>query len=173
MAITLNLFCNGAVGFIDWLDEWRSIGAGVFLPIDLRELSKFGDIIIVGIIVLAGGVPEIKCQHSGHQLTNLGIAMTKGKEAIIMRLHRERVRTVKLLVQRAQHGLSPCFRRAIFAGAHDDSSNETELSHRWRRRALFYSQLIISQPSIFLVQRPAVGSIDWLGLGRMVRDCLC
>src|SRR5436189_938031 len=46
--------------------------------------------------------------------------------------------------------------------------NETELSHRWRRRrASLYSQLstIISQPSTFLVQRPAVSSIAWLGGG--------
>src|SRR5438105_12258866 len=41
--------------------------------------------------------------------------------------------------------------------------NETELSHRWRRRAWQKSRTV-SQNQTWTSQRPAVGSSDWLGL---------
>jgi len=43
------------------------------------------------------------------------------------------------------------------------ASNETELSHRWRRRALASVFYFLISPLQFS-KRPAVGSSDWLGL---------
>ena len=81
----------------------------------------------------------------------------------LLRAERERFRPqiANLGFDREHHTpqLSPLISMAV----HGDGPNEKEPSHRWRRRASILLSAIISHPSTFLVQRPAVGFSDWSG----------
>jgi hypothetical protein len=60
-------------------------------------------------------------------------------------------------------GRSTDANKLIMWGEREMSSNETELSHRWRERALPQSLMLKSYEK-YSSERPTVGWSDWLGL---------
>src|SRR5438094_370258 len=66
------------------------------------------------------------------------------------------------------HSRNPQEKRSVLR---HHRSNEKELSHRWRKRALLRS-LISKASKSYSSERPAVGWSDWLGPVRSIRAAL-
>src|SRR5215218_6757789 len=75
------------------------------LPINVWQLGQLGEVIRVGVTVLAHRVPNVERKNGGDQFLGLSLAMAQGKQSLVMLSNLRRFWTIQLVLNCAEHQL--------------------------------------------------------------------
>src|SRR5215469_9624638 len=75
----------------------------ILSPINLRQTLQLCDVVCIGVIVTALGVPNVKRQQRGNQLSRFRVAAPQRQQPLVMRSHLWSVRAIQLILNSAQN----------------------------------------------------------------------